>query len=154
MQPTNSSPYSVRLATSNDIQRLCELAAEFLGKLPEGLTANDARSVFQHVINDQSAGTVLVVEEKSAIRGYAYAAYEWRSEFGGETMEIVEIFVEQAWRNKGLGGSLIASLVQTARERNIHRISAQVHPGNAAIERILDSAGLDPEHRTTWGIRI
>jgi GNAT superfamily N-acetyltransferase len=146
--------FRVRPATVTDIVRLCEFADEFLLKMHVGSTGREARQVFQYVIKHPDAGVVVVAEHKAGICAYAYASFEWRSEFGGETMHCVELFVEQAWRNKGVAGSLLASLIETARERGIHRISAEVHPGNATIERILDSNGFDPEHRTVWGRRL
>ena len=36
------------------------------------------------------AGMVVVGEHKSGICAYAYASFEWRSEFGGETMHCVD----------------------------------------------------------------
>jgi GNAT superfamily N-acetyltransferase len=86
--------------------------------------------------------------------GYAYASYEWRAEFRGETMDIVALFTSPQWRGKGVGRSLIAALLENARRRGIRRISAEVHPGNSAIERTLESSGFDPERRTLWGLRL
>jgi GNAT superfamily N-acetyltransferase len=69
-------------------------------------------------------------------------------------MDIVALFVAPQWRGKGVGGGLIASLLENAKERGIRRISAEVHPGNAAIEHTLESSGFDPERRTLWGFRL
>jgi GNAT superfamily N-acetyltransferase len=117
-------------------------------------TGKEARQVFQHVIKHPDAGIVVVAEHKNGICAYGYGAFEWRSEFGGETMHCVELFVEQAWRQRGVAGSLLASLIDVASQRGIYRISAEVHPGNATIERILEASGFDPEHRTVWGRRL
>ena len=69
-------------------------------------------------------------------------------------MDIVALFVTPQWRGKSVGGGLIASLLEIAKQRGIRRISAEVHPGNAAIEHTLDSNGFDPERRTLWGFRL
>jgi len=147
-------PFQIRAATTNDLARLCEFADEFLQKMQAPTSGKEARPVFQHVIKRSELGIVLVAEHKSGLCAYAYAAYQWRSESGGETMSLVEIFVEQSWRNKGVAASLIADLLETARQRGIRRISAEVHPGNAVIERMLESSGFDPEHRTVWSLVI
>jgi GNAT superfamily N-acetyltransferase len=147
-------PFHIRPGALSDVGRLCEFADEFLVKMHAKTGGKDARQVFQYVLKHGDYGILLVAEHKAGICGYAYAAYQWRSEFGGETMDIVEMYVEQAWRNKGVAGSLIAGLVDEAKGRGIRRISAEVHPGNAAIERMLDSSGFDPEHRTVWGLSI
>lgn len=146
--------FQIRPATSQDMDRLCELAGQLLSKIHAEGTAKDAQRIFERTMKSSDLGTVLVAEHESGLCGYAYAAYEWRAEFGGETMDVVALFVEEQWRSKGVGRSLVAALLDKARERGIHRISAEVHPGNFAIERTLESTGFDPERRTLWGLRI
>jgi len=147
-------PYVVRPATSKDVSRLCEFAGDFLAKMHAGVSGKDAQQVFERAVQNSDTCIVLVAEHKAGICAYAYAGYQWRSEFGGQTMDLIELFVEEAWRKKGVAGSLIGGLIENAQQRGIHRISAEVHPGNAAIERMLDSVGFDPEHRTVWGLTV
>jgi GNAT superfamily N-acetyltransferase len=136
------------------MDQLCGLASELLMNIRAEGNADDARRVFEHIMKSADLGRIVVAESKGALCGYAYASYEWRAEFRGETMDIVALFVSPQWRSKGVGGSLIAALLENARERGIRRVSAEVHPGNAAIERTLESSGFDPERRTLWGIRL
>jgi GNAT superfamily N-acetyltransferase len=147
-------PFQIRLATPDDMDQLCGLASELLTNIRAEGNTDDARRVFQHIMNSADLGRIVVAESKGILCGYAYASYEWRAEFRGETMDIVALFVSPQWRSKGVGGSLIAALLENARERGIRRVSAEVHPGNAAIERTLESSGFDPERRTLWGIRL
>jgi GNAT superfamily N-acetyltransferase len=137
------------------MDELCELAGQLLTNIRAEGTPDDARRVFHHIMNSADRGLIVVAENKTGtLCGYAYASYEWRAEFGGETMDIVALFVAPQWRGKGVGGGLIGALLDNAKERGIRRISAEVHPGNAAIERTLESSGFDPERRTLWGFRI
>ena len=147
-------PFQIRAATPRDMDQLCVLASELLTNIRAEGNADDARRVFEHIMNSADLGRVVVAESKGTLCGYAYASYEWRAEFRGETMDIVALFVSPQWRSKGVGGSLIASLLENARQRGIRRVSAEVHPGNAAIERTLESSGFDPERRTLWGHRL
>ena len=137
--------FQIRPVTPQDMERLCELASLLLSQIHAEGTAKDAQRVFERTMKSSDLGIVLVAE---------HAAYEWRAEFGGETMDVVALFVEEQWRSLGVGRSLLAALLAKARERGIHRISAEVHPGNFAIERTLESGGFDPERRTLWGLRI
>lgn len=147
-------PFQIRSAGAQDLERLCELASQLLAKIQAEGTVKDARRVFERIIKSSDLGILLVAEHKTGICGYAYASYEWRAEFGGETMDIVAVYVEEKWRSKGVGGSLVSALLQNARQRGIRRVSSEVHPGNAAIERTLESSGFDPERRTLWGIQL
>jgi GNAT superfamily N-acetyltransferase len=147
-------PFQIRAAAPQDIDQLCALASELLANIRAEGTSEDARRVFQHIMHSADLGLVVVAESKGTLCGYAYASYEWRAEFCGETMDIVALFVSPQWRSKGVGGNLIAALLENARHRGIRRVSAEVHPGNSAIERTLESIGFDPERRTLWGLRL
>lgn len=151
----SARPFQIRAAAPPDMDQLCELATQLLTNIRAEGTSEDARRVFEHIMNSTDRGLVVVAENKNGtLCGYAYASYEWRAEFCGETMDIVALFVAPQWRGKGVGGGLITSLLENAKERGIRRISAEVHPGNAAIERTLESSGFDPERRTLWGFRL
>ena len=151
----STRPFHIRPAVREDIDQLCELAGELLNNIRAEGTVEDARQVFLHIMNAADRGLVLVAEtNKATLCGYAYASYEWRAEFRGETMDIVALFVSPQCRGKGVGSALVAALLENARQRGIHRVSAEVHPGNAAIERILEASGFDPERRTLWGYRL
>ena len=136
------------------MDQLCALASELLENIRADGTAEDARRVFEHIMNSADLGLIVVAETNGTLCGYAYASYEWRTEFRGETMDIVALFVSPQWRSKGVGRSLIASLLENARHRGIRRVSAEVHPGNSAIERTLEASGFEPERRTLWGLRL
>ena len=154
MASTSPSPYRIRTATPADMERLCELAGQLLNQIRAEGTAKDAQRVFERIMKSSDLGIVLVAEHKTGLCGYAYASYPWRSEFGGETMEIVAVFVADQWRTKGVGRGLVSALLDNARQRGIRRVCCEVHPGNSAVERTLESAGFDPERRTLWGVRI
>ena len=136
------------------MEKLCDLAGQLLSQIRAEGTAKDARRVFERIMKSSDLGIVLVAEHKTGLCGYAYASYPWRSEFGGETMEIVAVFVADQWRSKGVGRGLVSALLDIARQRGIRRVCCEVHPGNSAVERTLESAGFDPERRTLWGVRI
>jgi GNAT superfamily N-acetyltransferase len=154
MKETNTNACQIRTATKNDLDKLCEFTREFLPEMQWNATTESARRVFERILTVPDEGILLVAQHEIGVCGYVYAAYKMRAEFGGRTVDIVELFVERAWRNKGVALSLLSALIENARRSEISRISVQVHSGNAAIERVLESAGFDPERRTLWGLRI
>ena len=153
--PVSVRPFQIRSASLQDLDLLCELAGQLLTNIRAEGTPEDARRVFQYIMKAEDRGLIVVAENKQGgLSGYAYASYEWRAEFCGETMDIIALFVAPQWRGKGVGSGLIAALLENAKQRGIRRVSAEVHPGNAAIERTLESGGFDPERRTLWGYRV
>jgi GNAT superfamily N-acetyltransferase len=133
---------------------MCEFAEELLHKWDARTTAQDARRVYEHILATPQLGVILVAEHGGRVCGFAYASYEWRSEYGGETMDLVEMFVEHSSRNRGVGQALLQGLVGHARSRGIRRLTAQLHPGNSAIEHALETCGFDPERRTLWAFHL
>ena len=154
MTPTAVRPFQIRGAVGADLDQICDLAGQLLVQIGAHATVQDARRVLEHILQSPDLGIVLVAENNGQLAGYAYGAYVWRAEFAGETMDIVAVFVDPRFRSKGVGGSLVAALLENARRRGIRRVTVEVHPGNSAIERTLESSGFDPERRTLWGIRI
>jgi GNAT superfamily N-acetyltransferase len=150
----NEQTFEIRAANAQDLEQLCELAGQLLTNIRAEGTAEDAARVFRWILDSADRGLLVVAENKGTLCGYGYASYEWRAEFCGETMDIVALFVSPQWRSKGVGGRLISALLENAKQRGIRRVSAEVHPGNSAIERTLESTGFDPERRTLWGLRL
>ena len=144
----------IRSAELRDLDRMCEFAKELLHTWDARTTAQEARSVYERVLASPELGVILVAENDGLVCGFAYASCAWRSEYGGETLDLVEMFVEQSWRNRGVGRGLLQGLVEHARSRGIRRFTSQVHPGNAAIERALETSGFDPERRTLWAFHL
>ena len=146
--------FQIRGATEHDTDQLCELAGELLANIHVEGATGDVRCVFENIMNSGDRRVVVVAEKQGTLCGYAYASFEWRVEFCGETMDIVALFVSPQWRSKGVGRSLIASLLDRARQRGIRRIRAEVHPGNSAVEHTLETSGFDLERRTLWSLQL
>jgi GNAT superfamily N-acetyltransferase len=154
MRASKTQAVQIRAARAQDVPRLAEFAEELLHKWDARTTARDAQRVYERILKSPELGVILVAEHDGAVCGFTYACHEWRSEYGGETMDLVELFVEHSWRNRGVGRSLLEKLVEHARSRGIRRFTSQVHPGNAAIERALETCGFDPERRTLWALHL
>ena len=159
MKAFHTTDVKIRLASENDVDKMGEFVEELLIKWEARATRRDAQNVYTHVLDNPALGVILVAEipdaeGNPAICGFAYASYEWRSEFGGEVMELVEMYVQQFARSAGVGRALLNNLIVRGRERSVRRCSCQVHPGNSAIERTLESCGLDPERRTVWSLNF
>jgi GNAT superfamily N-acetyltransferase len=154
MRASKTSAVQIRPARPQDVPRLCEFAEELLHKWDARTTARDAQRVYEQILKSPELGVILVAENEGTLCGFTYACHEWRSEYGGETMDLVELFVEHSWRNRGVGRSLLDRLIEHARSRGIRRFTSQVHPGNAAIERALETCGFDPERRTLWALHL
>src|SRR5215831_6630441 len=125
MTSVQAPSFQIRPGIPQDTEQLCDLACELLTNIQIRGTPEDLRIVFQQILNSSERAFVVVAENDSALCGYAYASYEWRAEFSGETMDIVALYVAPEWRSKGVGRALVTSLLENARQRGIRRVSAE-----------------------------
>jgi phosphinothricin acetyltransferase len=51
------------------------------------------------------------------------------------------IYVERSWRGRGIGGALLAGLVDAARGRGFYKLTAKIFAENAASIRLFESRG-------------
>jgi GNAT superfamily N-acetyltransferase len=154
MRAIKTAPVHVRPAAASDVAKMCEFSGELLQAWNARATPADARRVYERVLQSPDVGIILVAEHSGELCAFAYAAFEWRSEYNGETMDLVELYVHHSLRNRGVGQTLLNALISQAHQRNIRRFTCQVHPGNAAIEHALEACGFDPERRTVWGLLL
>jgi len=91
--------FQIRPATSQDMDRLCELAGQLLSKIHAEGTVKDAQRIFERTMKSSDLGTVLVAEHESGLCGYAYGAYGWRAESrnSGEARESAEAWWLPFW---------------------------------------------------------
>src|ERR1051326_7722564 len=69
----SAKPFQIRAASPSDMEQLCELAAQLLTNIRAEGTTDDARRVFEHIMNSADRGLVVVAENKTgALCGYAY----------------------------------------------------------------------------------
>ena len=70
-------PFEIRVAAPQDMDQLCGLASELLANIHAEGTAEDARRVFEHIMNSADLGIIVVAETEGTLCGYAYGSYEW-----------------------------------------------------------------------------
>src|SRR2546428_231956 len=109
-------PFQIRAASPQDLDQLCGLASELLANIRAEGTAEDARRVFEHIMNSADLGFIVVAETIGTLCGYAYASYEWRAGVGGGNTDNILLFVSPPSRSKRGGGSPISPPVEKTRQ--------------------------------------
>src|SRR5215470_7657766 len=111
MRAVKTTPVKVRPAAAGDVAKMCEFSGELLHTWNAHATPADARRVYERVLQSPDVGVILVAEHDGELCGFAYAAFEWRSEYSGETMDLVELYVHHSLRNRGVGQTLLNALI-------------------------------------------
>jgi acyl-CoA synthetase (NDP forming)/RimJ/RimL family protein N-acetyltransferase len=103
---------------------------------------------FTHVDHVDRVALVAVIEEDGVERIIAVARYD---RTGPDTAEVA-FNVADAHHGRGLGSVLLEHLAAAARERGIHRFTAEVLPQNGRMLAVFREAGYGVEQRLDDGI--
>jgi ribosomal protein S18 acetylase RimI-like enzyme len=107
----------------------------------------------EQLLQNQSAGLVLVAREKTMIAGVALAAYLPSAEFG-RTLMIQDFFVDPAFRRRGIGRALAARLMEEAKAMKIEQISLEILPTNEMAAAFWRSVGFLKSDRTLYNLDL
>lgn len=124
----------IRLAETNDIQGICGLYNDFFvynadqqpqyykkaietGKYPKSVIENNAEDIYVAVDGSVLIGLIHIVEEKTP----PYDCFIQR-----RYATIIDLFVTENFRGKGVGGQLLESAKQWAKARELDYIELNV----------------------------
>lgn len=79
-------------------------------------------------------GTIYIFENEDGIIGYALVIFYWSNEFGGNLLNIDELYVYPTWRNKGIATKFFEFLFDIY-ERKVSGFCLEVTQSN---RRALD----------------
>ena len=110
---------------------------------PEPVPAERVRRTLLTLREEPQRGRAVVLEYAGAVRGYALLIAYWSNEFGGELCMIDEVFVEPAYRGRGLGTQLFEAL---ARESELWPVrpaalALEVRPENSRARSLYERLG-------------
>jgi GNAT superfamily N-acetyltransferase len=98
----------------------------------------------QAVLADASKGFYLVAESAGAIAGQMMITYEWSDWRNGVFWWIQSVFVEPAWRRRGVFRSLYRHALEQARGAgNVCGLRLYVEAGNHAARRTYEELGMN-----------
>jgi len=121
----------IRKASENDFNAIFELLKEFAEfiKTPEKVTLT-----LEQMQKDKDYFNSLIATDNNNVIGFAtyfFAYYSWT----GKTLYIDDLFIIQQYRGKGIGTTLINSLINIAKQENCKKMRWQVSNWNKpAIE--------------------
>ncbi|HEX2360115.1 MAG TPA: GNAT family N-acetyltransferase [Solirubrobacterales bacterium] len=139
LSDARSAP-SVRAATEADAEAIAAIHNQGIG---ERSATFETRLKSAEPIAERIAhwGLYLVAEEEGEVIGFAKAGpYEDRSHYY-EGIGEATIFVERDHREHGAGRALLEALVEAARRRGLHKLTAKIIAGNGASIRLFESSG-------------
>jgi len=110
----------IRPALASDAQSIGNLARQFAGYLRELGDLTDFKLTANAYLRDGFGATPafagLVAEDQGKVIGYLLYHFGYDSDRGARNMHVVDLYVDRAARNQGVGKALMARAASIARE--------------------------------------
>ena len=141
----------IRPALASDAQSIGNLARQFASYLSElgdltdfKLTAN---AYLRNGFGTKPAFAGLVAEDQGKVIGYLLYHFGYDSDRAARNMHVVDLYVDRAARNQGVGKALMARAASIAREASAEEIIWSGLPIKYYCHHILRKAGGAADHR-------
>lgn len=134
--------WSIREATEADVPAICAIynqgVEDRVATLEETAKSVDEMREWFRRRSDRYA--VLVIEVQDGVRGWASLnPYSHRCAYAG--VADLSIYVDRAWRGRGLGFALMEALEAKARAGGFHKLVLFTFPFNVAGQRLYRKCG-------------
>ena len=107
------------------------------------------------VLEDQRRGIFLLAKHASEEAvGVAYVSFTWSLEHGGKSAWLEELYVLPEWRSRGIGGAMLAAVLDAARVRGCAAVDLEVESTHARAANLYARSGFTRHARTRWVRRL
>ena len=104
--------------------------------------ANDHPERLDALLQDHPTLFVLLaIDESGRAVGYAMCQYTITSFGGRRSLNLHDIFIEEAWRGRGVGRRMIERIERTAREGDCAKVTLEVDRSNIGAQRLYEELG-------------
>ena len=114
---------TVREAGAADVEAVASavesLLAELGGRRPE---RSELETEVRALLDDPEGGSVLIAEADGKIVGLLSASWQRAIHVPGIYATIQDLWVDEAWRSRGVGAELVEAIASQARGRGVNRL--------------------------------
>lgn len=110
------------------------------------MTAEQVRRTADELARRPHKGRIVLAEAGGAVAGYAILVWFWSNEHGGTVAILDELYVEPAWRGRGVGAAFLAHLAAApdADGGPVRGMLLEVAPANARARDFYLRHGFAP----------
>ena len=136
---TNGERATVRQATLSDVDILVMLMAEFYAEAGFTLSTADASRAFAALLGSPQLGAVWLADVAQRPVGHVVMTVAFSMEYGGLRGFIDDLYVNQLFRDRGIGAALLAAARAGALERGLRALCVETgredHPARSLYAR-------------------
>lgn len=140
----------IATARSEDVSPILNLLRTQLQEHDIVLTDEALQRATRGLIEDHELGRILTARLDGELVGVAVLSFLWTLEHGGPAVWLDEVYVEPAWRGRGIGRQLVEAATQVARDSGCIALDLEVDAGHEAAERLYVRMGFRRHRRVRW----
>ncbi len=145
----------MRKATQNDLELFLTLMTEFYAESGYELDRTSTTQAFQTVLEQPKLGEIWLIQDGNQDVGHVLVTFKFAMEYAGMIACIDDLFVLQAFRNRGLSTGALEEIKQHCQENQIRGMTVEVANDNAAAKKVYRRIGLQPlEDRQLLGLAL
>jgi len=118
-----ASELTVREAEAGDVEGVAAAVGSLLdelgGRHPE---QSELETEVRALLEDPAGGSVLIAEADGKIVGVVSASWQRAIHVPGVYATIQDLWVDEAWRSRGVGAELVEAVASQARTRGVSRL--------------------------------
>jgi len=107
-------------------------------------------TAIQAMLERDDLGCFLIAKEKEQVIGFAAISYAWTLEHGGKSAWLDELYVLPAYRGRGVGGELVARVIEEVGREGCWAIDLEVEEEHRRAERLYERKGFERLKRSRW----
>ena len=143
-----------RLANQADIETLIEYMRQFYAIDNYDFEVSLARPVLEKIVHDPSLGRVWMIYLGEEAIGYIVITFGYSLEYGGRDAFIDELYIEDSYRNQGLGAKAMEFVLGACPGLDIHALHLEVEHTNIAGQKLYRKFGFEGHDRYLLTRRI
>ncbi len=119
-----------------------ELIKSLYREDPEGKPVFDEKinRTFNQLTNYPNKGTIMIIEADSEIIGYSILINFWSNEYGGNILDIDELYIKSNYRGKGIGSKFIQYLIDNKFNNSV-AVRLETMPSNNKARQLCEGIG-------------
>lgn len=131
-----------RKVKKTDFKALSALIYSFYEEIPseKPIDLDKIRKTFEELLSIPEKGTIYVIEVQNAIIGYAILINYWSNEYGGNLLFLDEVYIDQRYRNRGIGRKLIRLIIEQYKASS-KTLQLEVAPPNLGAQKFYEKFG-------------
>jgi len=109
---------------------------------PEGKPATDdnINRTFKELTSHHDKGTIMVIEDGLTIIGYAILVNFWSNEYGGNILNLDELYILKKYRSQGVGTKFTQYLIDNKFNNSV-AVQLETMPSNEKARQLYERIG-------------